>query len=138
MPVNITVSERNGVGAWPTSDLARRVAYGHFVVPAWTDARRKMSGYGMTRGLLQQRRLLLPAHPQLLSQLRALQFEQTASGLMKIEGPESAGHDDIADSLMRAMSAIRADEHRDLRYRGLASDEARTEYRRASGLGNAR
>lgn len=137
-PIWATVSERNGVGAWPTADLERRLPYGHNVAAAWTDTRRKMSGYGMIRGLLEQRALVLPAHSQLLSQLRALRFEQLPNGGMRIEVPESAGHDDVADALMTAMSGITLANYRDADYEALTSEEARLEYRRSTGLGNKR
>ncbi|MFY2790513.1 terminase large subunit domain-containing protein [Rhodococcus sp. MALMAid1271] len=107
------VSEVNGVGAMPTSVLQETVyrqsgPYGRttMVTPVVTDNRRKASGYGAVKLLLQQGRLVLPRHPELLKQLHALQYEQTPSGAMRIEVPEVAGHDDLADALMQVMSTV--------------------------------
>lgn len=132
----MSVSERNGVGAWPTNDLMRRMPPGSRVAPAWTDNRRKQSGYGMLKGLLQQRAIVLPAHPRLLSQLRGLQFEQLPGGGMRIEVPDNLGHDDLADALMQSMSALYPSQYRDEEYEALVSDEARPEFRRSLGLRN--
>jgi len=109
--VNVVASERNGVGQYPTSELQRRVyespLYGRtWVSPVWTDARRKMSGFGKIKGLLQRGRLVLPNHPELLKQLRALEFQNTESGLTKIAVPERSGHDDLAMALMQAVSCL--------------------------------
>lgn len=104
--VRTAASERNGVGAWPTDDLKNRlVGKGTWVKPVWTDARRKMSGFGKLRMLIQSGRIILPRHPELLKQLRSLQFEQTVAGQMRISVPENLGHDDLAMALMQAVSA---------------------------------
>lgn len=107
--VRVVASERNGVGAYPTDDLrtrlrnARRITDTH-VAAVWTDVRRKQSGFGMIKGLLQSDRLVLPAHPELLKQLRALEFEQLPGGATRIAVPENLGHDDLAMALMQAVS----------------------------------
>ena len=47
------------------------------VAPVWTDTRRKMSMFGKVKTLLQQGKLILPrSEPELLKQLRSLEFEQ--------------------------------------------------------------
>lgn len=107
--VTVIASERNGVGEFPTQELRERLyARGRHsrVSPVWTDARRKMSGFGMLKGLMAQGRIVLPNHPDLLRELRALEFEQTESGLMRIAVPERAGHDDLAMALMQAVSCV--------------------------------
>jgi len=76
------------------------------VAKVWTDTRRKQSGYGKIKGLLQRGQLVLARHPELLKQLRGLQFEQLPGGSLRIEVPATAGHDDLADALMQAVSAV--------------------------------
>ncbi|MDX3099696.1 terminase large subunit domain-containing protein [Nonomuraea angiospora] len=108
--VKVMASETNGVGAYPTEDLRRRLweagVLGH-VAPVWSDVRRKQSGFGKVKTMLQRGQLVLPRHPELLKQLRSLEFEQTPGGSMKIAVPERAGHDDLAMALMQAISCIR-------------------------------
>lgn len=109
--VRVYASEVNGVGAWPTDDLRQRVfASGRIglttVAGVWTDVRRKQSGFGMVKSLLQSGRLVLPRHPGLLSELRALEFEQLPGGSMRLAVPDRAGHDDVAMALMQAVSCI--------------------------------
>lgn len=104
--VRILASETNGVGAWPTDDLAQRVNGVTGVAAVWTDLRRKQSGFGKIKVLLQGDRLILPRHPELLSQLRALTQEQLPGGGIRISVPERSGHDDMAMSLMQAISCV--------------------------------
>ena len=61
------------------------------VSKVWTDVRRKQS-VGMVKALLGSGRLVLPKHPELLKQLRALEFEQLPGGSMRISVPERSGH----------------------------------------------
>lgn len=102
--VRILASETNGVGAWPTDDLAQRVHGVTGVAAVWTDLKRKQSGFGKIKMLLQGDRLILPRHPELLSQLRALTQEQLPGGGIRISVPERSGHDDLCMSLMQAIS----------------------------------
>jgi hypothetical protein len=107
--VKWVASERNGVGDPPTETLKKRLfADGAhtWVKPVWTDVNRKQSGFGRMRMLLQQDRLVLPRHPELLKQLRSLEFEQTTGGSMKISVPERSGHDDLAMATMQAVSMV--------------------------------
>lgn len=110
------ISETNGVGAMPTQvlrnamDRERHLHRGPYsqtmVTPVTTDNRRKVSGYGAIKLLLQQGRLVLPRHPELLKQLHSLTYEMTPSGNIKIEVAAHAGHDDLADALMQVASAV--------------------------------
>jgi hypothetical protein len=108
--VRVIASETNGVGAYPTDDLRARLFNVHHldsvVAPVWTDLRRKQSGFGQVKGLLQSGRLVLPNHPPLLKELRALEFEQLDGGGVRIAVPERSGHDDIAMALMQAVSCV--------------------------------
>ncbi|MFF0243964.1 terminase large subunit domain-containing protein [Streptosporangium sandarakinum] len=107
--LRVVASETNGVGAYPTEDLRQRLyaaQTGAHVFPVWTDVRRKQSGFGKIKTLLQRGRLVLPRHPELLKQLRSLEFEQTPGGSVKISVPERAGHDDVAMALMQAVSCL--------------------------------
>ncbi|UXM93313.1 terminase large subunit domain-containing protein [Paenarthrobacter sp. JL.01a] len=107
--MQMIASELNGPGQYPTDDLVDKLHrsgnYG-WVAPVWTDMRRKQSGFSKIKGLLQRDRLVLPRHPELLKQLRGLEFEQTASGGMKISVPERTGHDDAVMALMQAVSCV--------------------------------
>ncbi|WP_237172961.1 terminase large subunit domain-containing protein [Prescottella equi] len=106
------VSETNGPGEMPSQVLMdRMMRQSHSrgmtqVNKVVTDIRRKASGFGRLKVLLQQGRLVLPNHPALLRQLHSLEFEQTATGQFRIAVPESAGHDDLAMSLLQAASPI--------------------------------
>lgn len=111
-------SEVNGVGAGPTQELLRRLeereererlARG----PGWgseewrlrsvfSTAALKTDAYGRLLWLLEQERLVLPRHPDLLRQLAGLRFEQGARGALSIEAENAHLHDDVADALMLA------------------------------------
>lgn len=106
------ISETNGVGAMPTQvlhntiDRQQHLQRGHtLVTPVITDNKRKASGYGAAKLLMQDGRLILPRHPELLKELHALTYEMTPSGNVKIEVP-APGHDDLADCVMHLMSAV--------------------------------
>lgn len=106
----VIASETNGVGQYPTTMLGDKMVEAGFysaVVPIVTDVRRKQSGFGMIKGLLQSKRLVLPRDPELLKQLRGLEFEQLPGGSMRIAVPDRAGHDDVAMSFMQAVSSVR-------------------------------
>ncbi len=79
------------------------------VYAAWTDNRRKESGFGQLKLWMQNRRLVLPRSSTLLRELHALQYETTDSGMTKISVPEAGGgHDDVVMALLQAASAMRA------------------------------
>lgn len=108
----VIASETNGVGQYPTTMLDEKLAEAGFhstVAPVVTDVRRKQSGFGMIKGLLQTQRLVLPRDPELLKQLRGLEFEQLPGGGLRIAVPERSGHDDVAMSFMQAVSSVRLD-----------------------------
>jgi hypothetical protein len=71
-----------------------------------TSTSSKENVFGYTKLLLQQGRLDLPNHPELLKQLRGLQFEVLPSGGMRIAVPERLGHDDLAMAFAMAVSAV--------------------------------
>jgi len=108
--LRVLASETNGVGAFPTemtADEMAREGLGCHVAAVWTDVRRKQSGFGKIKMMLQQDLLILPREPELLKQLRGLEYEQLAGGSVRISVPERAGHDDIAMALMQALSCVR-------------------------------
>ncbi|MFC5996264.1 terminase large subunit domain-containing protein [Pseudonocardia hispaniensis] len=114
--LRVIASEVNGVGQYPTDELQdrlRRNGCGTQVRPVWTDQRRKTSGFSKIKTLLQSDRLILPRHPELLKQLRGLQFEQTSAGGLRIAVPERAGHDDLAMAAMQAVSCVQTGRLRD-------------------------
>lgn len=96
-------AETNGVGQMPTEELRRALGSLAPVTPLVTTATSKAEGFGRIRMLLQQGRLILPDHPALLKQLRALRFEQLVGGGVRISVPDSVGHDDLAMALCMAV-----------------------------------
>lgn len=97
------MSEINGVGAMPTQELISRLSgAGCRVEGVSTTAALKEQAFGALKVLMQQGRLVLPRHPELLSQLSSLRFEQRDSGTMHISVPERLGHDDLAMALALA------------------------------------
>lgn len=107
--LRVLVSETNGVGQYPTEDLTRRCAMAgrdSHVSAVVTDVRRKQSGFSMIKGLLQRNRLVLPREPELLKQMRGLEFEQLPTGNLRLAVPDRAGHDDLIMSFMQAVSAL--------------------------------
>jgi len=101
------MSEENGVGMAPTASLGKLLwehgVSADVVEAVTTTARLKENGFGFVRLLLQQGRLRLPRHPELLKQLAALEYEMTESGLLRISVPERVGHDDLAMALCMAV-----------------------------------
>ncbi|MEV4167780.1 hypothetical protein [Nonomuraea sp. NPDC049709] len=77
------------------------------VAGVWTDNRRKQAGFGKLKVMLQRGQLVLPRVPELLKQLRSLEFEQMPGGSLRIEVPARAGHDDLVLALMHAISCVR-------------------------------
>lgn len=101
-------SEVNGPGEPVTQNLRERAAAAGRdcnVFKVWTDNRRKMSGFSKIKVLLQRNALVLPREPELLKQLRSLEFEQLQTGSLRISVPERAGHDDAVMALMQAVSS---------------------------------
>lgn len=111
------VSEVNGVGAYPTEELARllhaavseELRLGSWswevVVPKASTAAYKQAAYGRLKLLIQQGRLVLPRHPGLMKQLTHLRFTMLQGGTIRIEADSPAVHDDLADALAHAAAA---------------------------------
>jgi hypothetical protein len=100
------VTEQNGVGAMPSEQLVERMGGETQVVGVHSSARSQEDAFGRIRGLLSQRRLVLPDEPELLRQLRGLSYEPTAGGGLAINAANPAIHDDLADALSLAVSAV--------------------------------
>lgn len=107
------VSEENGIGQFATESLKQAIRRNRHRLPHNTNVsgvattqRRKMNGFGAIKVLLQQGRLVLPEHPDLLRQLNALEFESTDNGLMRIAVPDNVGHDDLCMGMLQAVSTI--------------------------------
>ena len=106
-------AEANGVGQMPTAVLGRRLweVTGRDVVASLTTTAQLKEGlFGFANLLLQQGRLLLPKHAALLTQLRALEFETTDSGVTRIAVPDRVGHDDVAMAFAFALQPLMAGE----------------------------
>jgi hypothetical protein len=99
------VTEMNGVGAMPSEELARRLGRQR-VVGVHTSQRSKEDGFSRLRALLSDRRLVLPDNLELLRQLQGLTYSPTPSGGLSIEASDPNVHDDLADALALAVSAV--------------------------------
>ena len=77
--------------------------------PVSTTAAKKATAYGFLLSLLEQERLVLPRHPDLLRQLAGLRFEHTERGMTRIEADSPGLHDDVADALMLATAPFSRD-----------------------------
>jgi hypothetical protein len=107
--VRMWASEVNGVGSAPTQDLRRRLreeGISGYVIPVWTDARRKQAGFSKIKSLMQAGTLILPRDPALLRELHALDYERTDAGSMRIAA-RTGFHDDLSMSLLQAVSCLR-------------------------------
>jgi hypothetical protein len=99
------VSEANGVGAAPSEDLVRLV--GRTAVDViYTTQRSKEDQLGRLRTLLAAGNLVLPAHADLLRQLRGLAVRATPTGALSIAAANPAVHDDLPDALCLAVGAV--------------------------------
>jgi hypothetical protein len=98
------VGEMNGVGSMPVETLRSRL--GSVVEGVYTTARLKEEGLGVLRVLLAEGRLVLPHDEQLLRELRGLQVRATATGALSIAAASEGIHDDLADALTLACTAI--------------------------------
>lgn len=101
------VTEMNGVGAMPSEELIRRL--GRRVVGIHSSQRSKEDAYSRLRALLSDRRLVLPDSLELMRQLQGLTYAPTRSGGLTIEAGDPNVHDDLADALSLAVSAIPLD-----------------------------
>lgn len=107
--LKMLASEVNGVGDAATAMLREALKRRRLVTAVgevWTDQRRKMAGFGRLKAMLQRGVLVLPRDPELLRELRSLEFEQTSSGGLRISVPENRGHDDRAMALLQAASCL--------------------------------
>jgi len=102
--VRTLVTEMNGVGAMPSEELARRL--GRRVVGVHSSQRSKEDAYSRLRALLSDRRLVLPDNVELLRQLQGLTYSPSPSGGLTIEAGDPNVHDDLADALSLAVSAV--------------------------------
>jgi Terminase large subunit, T4likevirus-type, N-terminal len=98
------VTEMNGVGAMPSEELSRLL--GRRVMPLHTSQRSKEDAYSRLRALLMDRRIVLPDEVDLLRQLQGLSYAPTGGGGLSIEASDPNVHDDLADALSLAVSAI--------------------------------
>lgn len=105
--VRTLVTEMNGVGAMPTEELVRRL--GRRVVGVHSSQRSKEDAFSRLRALLSDRRIALPDDLELLRQLQGLTYSPTQSGGMSIAAADPNVHDDLADALALAVSAVPAD-----------------------------
>lgn len=99
------ICERNGVGEFPSAEVARllpRVP----VVARHTTTASKEDGYALLRGLLQGRQLVLPNDRQMLAQLGGLVAEPLQSGQVRIRAEVESVHDDIPDAIVFALEAL--------------------------------
>jgi hypothetical protein len=102
--VRSLVTEMNGVGAMPTEELVRRL--GRCVVGVHSSMRSKEDAFSRLRALLSDRRIVLPDDLELVRQLQGMTYSPTASGGLSIAAADPNVHDDLADALALAVSAV--------------------------------
>lgn len=98
-------SETNGVGAYPSEELGRRLGGLVRVTPSASTQTSKENAYGRLAVALAERSIVLPDHPELLRQLGGVVAEPTPSGGLRI-GARGAGHDDLPDALTLAVAGL--------------------------------
>ena len=98
------VTEMNGVGAMPSEVLRRRL--GNRVEGIHSSQRSKEDTFSRLRALMSDHRLVLPDSLDLLRELQGLTVKPTASGGFSIEADDPNIHDDLADALALAVSAV--------------------------------
>lgn len=102
----LLVSEENGVGQMPTSELLRAVdreERAAYVYRLHTSQETKAIAFGRLRALMADGRLILPRNPELLQSLGSLHARITEHGGVNIEVVDSPGtHADLAMALAQA------------------------------------
>lgn len=97
-------SETNGVGAYPSEDLARRLV--GRVIPVASTQGSKEDAYGRVLVLLQRRQLILPADPKLLRHLGGIVARPTERGGITIGAAQPSVHDDLPNALTLPVSGM--------------------------------
>ena len=99
------VSETNGVGAYPSEELAQKLIRTR-VIPVSTTQSSKEDAYGRVSALLAERGIVLPDHPEMLRQLGGVSAQPTPSGGLRIAARHESMHDDIPDALSLAVAGL--------------------------------
>ena len=99
------LSETNGVGAYPSEQLAQKLLRTRVIPVASTQAS-KEDCYGRLAALLAQRSIVLPNHPELLRQLGGVSAQPTPSGGLRIAARLESIHDDLPDALALAVGGL--------------------------------
>lgn len=102
-------TETNGVGAYPSEELSRRLGGRIRVAPSATTQSSKEDAYGRLRVLLSERALVIPQNEELLRQLGGITATATPSGGLRIAARVQSLHDDLPDALVLAITAIPKD-----------------------------
>jgi hypothetical protein len=102
-------TETNGVGAYPSEELNRRLGGRVRVSPSATTQKSKEDAYGRLRVLLAQRAIVLPQHDELLRQLGGITATPTSSGGLRIAARVQSLHDDLPDALVLATTGLPQD-----------------------------
>ncbi|WAL67130.1 terminase family protein [Amycolatopsis cynarae] len=99
-------TETNGVGAFPSEELGRRLGGLVRVKHASSTQVSKEDAYGRVQILLAERQLVLPNHMELLKQLGGITASPTASGGLKIGARVESLHDDLPDAMSLAVAGL--------------------------------
>lgn len=99
-------SEVNGVGAFPSEQLAERVGGWARVAQSATTQGGKEDAYGRVAVLLAERGIVLPQHEELLRQLGGITAAATPSGGLRIAARTESVHDDLPDALTLAVAGL--------------------------------
>lgn len=102
-------TETNGVGAYPSEELSRRLGGRVRVAPSATTQHGKEDAYGRLRVLLAERAMVLPQNDELLRQLGGITATPTSSGGLRIAARVQSLHDDLPDALVLAVTGLPAE-----------------------------
>jgi hypothetical protein len=99
-------TETNGVGAYPSEELTRRLAGWTRVVPQGTSLRTKEDFYGRLQVLFATNGIVIPKHEELLRQLGGITATPTPQGGLRIQARQESLHDDLPDALALAVGHL--------------------------------
>jgi hypothetical protein len=102
-------TETNGVGAYPSEELERRLGGWTNVKKQGSSQRSKEDYYGRLQVHLAERSIVLPQHEELLRQLTGITATSTPMGGLRIEARQESVHDDLPDGLVLAVSHLPKD-----------------------------
>lgn len=99
-------TETNGVGAYPSEELMRRLGGWTRVVQQGSSQKSKEDYYGRLHVLMAERGIVIPQHEELLRQLGGITATTTPMGGLRIQARQESLHDDMPDALALAVGHL--------------------------------